>query len=118
MAIDLKLDANHDLAFENGDLVLIDGRLEVLQSVKIRLLFIMLEWAYDFSRGMPWTNGLFDIRMPQVKKESYAKNTIIQTEGVRVLTEFEFNIDRENNGAFIAYKAETIYGPIEAELSI
>lgn len=118
MAIDLKLDENHDLALEDGDLVLIRDRLEVLQAVKIRLLFIRYEWAYDFTIGVPWANGMFDVRVPRVKKEAWLKEAIIQTPGVRVLTDFQFDIDRENNGAFVAFRAETIYGPIEGEMAV
>jgi hypothetical protein len=117
MAIDLKLDENWDLAFEDGDLVLVKDRLEVLQSTKLRLLFIQTEWAYNFSLGVPWANGMFDIRMPRVKKEAYLKDTIIQTVNVRALTDFDFNFDREENGAFVAFKAETTYGPIDGEIS-
>lgn len=118
MAIDLQLDESHDLDLVGGDLVLIRDRLEVLQSVKIRLLFVQFEWAYDAFIGIPWTNGMFDVRTPNVKKEAYVKDAIIQTPGVRALLAFEFNIDRENNGAFIAYQAETVYGPIEQEITI
>lgn len=117
MAIDLKLDENWDLAFEDGDLVLVNERLEVLQSTKMRLLFIQLEWAFNFALGVPWTNGMFDIRTPRVKKEAYLKDTIIQTVGVRVLIDFDFNFDRAENGAFVAFRAETIYGPIDGEVT-
>lgn len=117
MAIDLKLDENYDLAYEDGDLVLVRDRLEVLQSVKFRLLIIQLEWAFNFALGVPWGNGMFDIRVSRVKKEAYLKDTIIQTVGVRALNAFEFNIDRAENGAFVAYEAETVYGSIEGEIT-
>jgi hypothetical protein len=118
MAIDLKLNDDWDLDLVDGDLVLIQDRPEVLQSVKIRLLFIKFEWAYDFTLGIPWGHGMFDVRVPRVKKEHYLKEGIIETLGVRALTAFEFNIDREENGAFVAFTAETIYGPIEGEVTV
>jgi len=118
MAIDFELAENHDLSLVEGDLVLTRDRPEVLQSVKIRLLFIRFEWAYDAFIGIPWATDMFDIRVPIVKKEAYVKDGITQTVGVRALLEFEFNIDRENHGAFIAYTAETVYGPIEQEVTI
>jgi len=117
MSVDLKLNSAHDLDFVDGDLVLIDGRLEVLQSVKMRLLFILREWAYNFTLGVPWTNGMFDVRFPRVKKESALKDTILQTVGVYALTEFNFNIDREEHTAYVSYTAETAYGPIEGEVT-
>jgi hypothetical protein len=118
MAIDLKLNDNWDLDLVDGDLVLIEDRAEVIQSVKIRLLFMQLEWAFDFTLGVPWGNGMFDIRVPRIKKEAYLKDAITQTLGVRALTSFEFNIDREENGAFVAFTAETTYGPVRGEVTV
>jgi hypothetical protein len=118
MATDLELNDAWDLDLVDGDLVLIRDRAEVLQSVKIRLLFIATEWAFDFTIGVPWANGMFDIRWPKIKKESYLKKAITETLGVRALINFEFNIDREEHGAFVAFTAETIYGPVTAEVSV
>ena len=109
---DDKLDSNHDLVLENGDLQPIDDRLEVLQSVKIRLLFIRFEWTFNWLLGVPWMDGMFDIRVPRIQKAEYVKNTIIQTPGVRALTAFEFNLDEQAHGALVGFEAETIYGPI------
>lgn len=53
MARDLKLDAFHDLAIEDGDLQYIEDGAEVAQSWKIRVLWIFGEWYGNISIGVP-----------------------------------------------------------------
>ncbi len=114
---DLKLDNNHDLEVTD-DLAFIDDRAEVLQSVNIRILFIRFEWPYNYLMGIPWTTGMFDIRVPIIQKETFIIETILGTVGVRKMTTFVFNIDRDNKGALVTYEAKTIFGNIQGGASV
>ncbi len=116
--IDIELTSAHDYKIENGDKVLIEGRLEVLQSTKIRLLWIFGEWVFNFLLGIPWMTDMFDVRLPRIQKENHIRKTITGTIGVRTLTNFTFNIDEINHGAFVGYEAETVFGPIEGNISV
>lgn len=115
--IDIELGEGHDLKLTD-DLHLIRDRPEVMQSINIRVLMIRFEWAFAYLLGIPWTTGMFDIRVPKVQKETIVRETILGTVGVRLLTSFLFNIDRVNKGALITYSGETEFGPIEGEASV
>lgn len=115
--IDMELGEGHDLKLTD-DLHLIKDRPEVMQSINIRILFIRFEWAFNYLLGIPWTTGMFDIRVPIIQKETVVEETILGTVGVRLLTSFVFNIDRENKGALITYSGETVFGSIAGGTSI
>jgi hypothetical protein len=114
--IDLAIDECHDLAMPSNDLALVYDRLEVLQSVHVRIKFIKFEWAFDFTLGVPWLDGMFDVQVSQIQKEKVLRDTIIQTLGVSTVNEFLFNTDRVKRGALVTFRGETIYGPIEGEI--
>ena len=116
--IDLKLNENHDLEITD-DLQLIEGREEVLQSTKITLLFIQLEWVFDFTLGIPWLTDMFDIQVPNIQKRKYIVVDLNNVIGLRTLKAFEFNVDDVNKGALVSFSAETNFGPIDdIEVSI
>jgi hypothetical protein len=121
MSIDAKLASEpeiYDIVIEDGDLVLVDGRQEVLQAVTIRLLFILTEWDYNFTLGVPWLTEMFDIRYPLVRKEAHLKETILQTPNVLRITAFLFTVDPIAKGAYVAFTAETSFGPINGEVTV
>lgn len=115
--IDLKLNANHDLEITD-DLQLIEGRLEVLQSTKITLLFIQTEWVFDFTLGIPWLTDMFDIEVAQMEKRKNIIKDLQNVIGLRRLIAFEYNVDDVNKGALVSFSAETNFGPITNEVSI
>lgn len=115
--IDLKLDENHDLEITD-DLQLIEGRLEVLQSTKITILFIQLEWVFNYTLGIPWLTDMFDIEFPQIQKRKFLVVNITQVLGVRQLTAFEYNVDNINKGGLVSFEAETTFGPIKQTVSV
>jgi hypothetical protein len=48
---DILLNENHDMEVTD-DFHILEGRLEVLQSTKITLLFIQLEWVFNWSQNI------------------------------------------------------------------
>jgi hypothetical protein len=113
---DLKLNTSHDLDL-NSDLIFIDERFETVQSVAIRILLIRGECVWDYLAGVPWLNGMFDVRVPNIQKEFYLREVILGTDGVRSIIEFTFYQDTKRV-ANVFYHADTIYGPIEGEVSV
>lgn len=114
---DWRLNECNDIYFADGDMDFVEDREEVLQAVAVRLRLVQGEWAYDFTLGVPWMTGMFDIRVPLILKENYLRKTIRETPGVLALLELNFNQDRENRGALVTFKAQTIYGPVEGTIS-
>jgi hypothetical protein len=114
---DILLNENHDMEITD-DFHIIEGRLEVLQSTKIVLLFIQGEWVFNFVLGVPWLTDMFDIEVANIQKR---KNIVVELNnviGLRTLKAFEFNIDDINKGALVSFSAETNFGPISNEVSI
>lgn len=116
MARDWKLNDCGDLYFGDGDMAFVDDAEEVLQAVSVRLKRIRGEWAFDFTFGIPWITDMFDVRIPLVLRRSYIFRMIVETPGVLNVPELNFNQDRENRGALITFRGNTIYGPIEGAI--
>lgn len=118
--IDLRLDESHDLQLVNGDLVLSRNADEVIQNVKIRLLTMRYEWAFNPLLGIQWidSGGMFDPKVPQREKELAIRETILTTPGVLQMTAFEFQVDPINQAAQVDFTARTIYGEIDLEVTI
>lgn len=117
MATDLKLSGEYDLELDS-DLHWVSDRDEVLQSCTIRLLFIQGESDFNFTLGIPWLTDMFDVQYPNIRKESNIKRTILTTLNVRRLTNFVFNLDPINKGAYVSFTAETVFGPISQEITV
>jgi len=119
MAIDLYLGGqSHDIETLDNDLLLIRDAPEVAQAVKIRLRFILGEWAFAFWLGVDLYGNLFNPATSIEQKEAELKNTILNTPGVESLLDFTFGVDPVERKAIVTYRADTIYEPIEDEVKI
>jgi hypothetical protein len=114
---DIELTSAHDMKVDD-DFHIIEGRLEVLQSTKITLLFIQTEWVFDFTLGIPWFTDMFDIEIPNIEKRKNIVKDLQNVINLRRLTAFEYNVDSVNRGALVSFQAETEFGPISNEVSI
>ncbi len=116
MAVDLKLDAAHDLSVEAGDLALVTEDNEVAQHIKTRLLFWQGEWILDFAEGLDWLDRVFTVHTSQEKRDKVIKDVILGTPGVKELISFVFDMDIPNHSAVITFEVTTIYGSIVQEI--
>lgn len=58
MAKDIKIDFdNNDLAFVDGDLVIVEGDECVKQHIKTGLFILLMDWFLDITKGINWFNG-------------------------------------------------------------
>lgn len=111
MARDLKLDALHDLAIEDGDLAVVDEGTEVAQSWKIRVLWIQGEWYANTAIGMPWFQTMFrQIVGPDQKRQIITDLTraVPGVKSIRSMTE-----TRSGHSGFLALRVETVYNTLE-----
>ncbi len=118
MAKDIKLNTNHDILFENNDIVLLTEDEEIAQSIEIRLLFIKNEWTLDFLMGTQWFDVLFSTQFSDEFKKQYLKDIIIQTDGVIGIDNMSFVVDSATKKANITFTAKTIYGEAAGTASI
>lgn len=117
MATDIKLTAGHDLSITSGDIDLATEGTEVAQSVKIRLLFVESEWLLDYTLGVPWIDVIFSLQYDDTYKGLILRGTILDTDGIRYLKDFEFVVDPNNRGANVSFVAETDYADIVVEVN-
>ena len=115
---DLKLDADHDLTLENGELVFVgkttdtdDLIEEIKQRVKIRLLTAKGEWLYDIEKGIDYMGRIFAGHLEDEAREAHIRAELSDVEGVTMVREIELILDDETRGLTVNAEIETIYGP-------
>ena len=117
MSSDLKLGtATHDLEIVNGDLQLVTESEEVAQSVKIRLLFWKGEWILDYSKGVEYINGIYDLGKSQEYKDQQFKKAILGTKHMKQIIDYVFGVDSANQTASVEFEATTEYGDVVVEI--
>lgn len=82
---DIKYDV--DLTFEDGDLVLVDGRDRVMQHVVTGLKILKGDWLLDYRKGINYFTGLK--AYPKILKAEI-KNAILEVDGVDMVRDYIF----------------------------
>lgn len=82
---DIKYDV--DLTFEDGDLVLIDGKERVMQHVVTGLRLLKGDWLLDYRKGINYFTGLK--AYPKILKAEI-KNAILEVDGVDMVRDYIF----------------------------
>ena len=82
MSQDLKLNTDHDIAIEEGDLVLVAGPDESAQSILIRLYAYFGEWFLDTSLGTPHYEKILGKPFRLDNQAAVYRRRVLQTEGV------------------------------------
>jgi hypothetical protein len=75
------------LSFENGDLVIVDGRDRVLQQVITGLKILLGDWYLDYRKGIDYINGLK--AYPKILK-AQIKKAILEVNGVDSVRDYTF----------------------------
>jgi hypothetical protein len=107
----------HDLEYTAYDCALISDVAQVMQSIKIRLLWIFGEWFRDTRRGVPFFQDEFT-KGDHALVESLLKATILETPEVRNLLSFSTTYDAENRKYTVEFSADTIYGTAEDNINL
>lgn len=114
--IDLKFDKiTHDLAIESSDLRFVEGRDEMLQNLKIRLLFIGGEWFLDTEAGVPYFDEVWIKNPDPALVDDIFKSVILETEGIVDLVEFNSEYNTLTRKYTLSFKANSIYGQVSLE---
>jgi hypothetical protein len=108
----------HDLVFVNYDLVLISGLSYLAQKLKIKLLFFFKEWFLDTTKGMDFYGTLF-VKNPNLNAvDNMIKITIVDTEGVLELLEYNADYSFSDRKLNVTFKVNTIYGELTFKESL
>lgn len=109
---DLKLDTNHDLAVESGDLQFVTDGTEVAQNWRVRMYWLLGEWYYNQNLGLPWLQQMFRQSVTPIQKRQLIIDTTLSTPGVVSIREFNESI--EDRTGTLAMRIATEYNTLES----
>lgn len=110
--MDLKLDDNNDLVFENNQLVLVDGADFVKQLLKQRLQTFIGEWFLDTSLGIPYFQEILKKQVNINAVSNIFKNEILNTPGVIEMETFELDFTEGTRHLSLTFSVRTQTGSI------
>lgn len=105
-------DTTGDLKIVNNKFVLTTGLQAIKQHVKNRFEINLGEWFLDTDIGVPYYRDIFIKNPSFATVEGILKAVILQTPGVLVLEDFNFDYDNKTRRASLKWKALAQDGPI------
>lgn len=114
---DLLLDANNDLVFEGGDLVLSRGVPGVAQACRIALLMFAGEWFLDLDAGIPYWQSILG-QKPAVAKAAAkiaVREALQSVEGVLEITKLEVNFVGASRTLTVTWAVRCAFGETPAD---
>ena len=113
--IDEKLDpATHDMAYSGYDEQIVSDAEQVLQNIKIRLLFIKGEFFLNTQIGTIDFDTLASKNNVKNMVDAAIKATIKDTPEVTSILSYESTLNGPARTLNINFTAETIYGPVKS----
>ena len=100
---DLMLDSNSDLAIENGDLQLTDGKQTLEQRIKRALLTFKGEWFLDEDIGIPYFQEILGQKNSIEAIKAIFVDAILKIEGVQELKDLKIKLNNEERGLGINF---------------
>jgi len=96
--MDIALNSSHDIFVTNSDLTLTTDENFIVQSLTIRLQFILAEWFLDTFAGLPYPTVIFERRTNISTIYNLYSTEILNTIGVQEIIELTlipFNDERK-----------------------
>lgn len=118
MAIDLDFNNEGDISISGGDLALKQGVDEVVQAVRITLLLIKGESAYNTDAGVDWFDTMFSTNSSLEEKEFEIREAILSVPGVKSLQSFLFEADTVTRSVRITYTATSFEGVVTDQIEV
>lgn len=121
--IDLMLDpSTHDWPTpsiaNNYDIPLVDGIEQISQNLNIRLRFFAGEWYLNTLVGIPYFQFFFIKNPNRIQVETFLKDAILDTPGVRDLTSFSSDFNGKNREFSVNFSASTESGEVQIEAQL
>lgn len=116
--VDLLVDADGDIVFDNGDLPFASGVDGVVQEIMFNLQFIKGEWELDLDKGVPWfENDVVDEReaiigskYDQRRAEAEFRKGIVGTSDVIQILSFTIDFNRKERKVRCSFQVKTAFG--------
>lgn len=116
---DILLDrATHDVVTDGYDLSLVTGVDLIRQRIKQRILTIQGEWFLDTDAGLPWFDQIIGKGAEEQEISALLIQSIIETEGVDALVEFDLTIDRRARTMLLQFRVTADGTEIAEELTL
>lgn len=115
---DILQDANGDILIVNNTPAIVEGLQEISQRITQRLRTFYGEWFLDNTRGVKYLEEILRKNPNETLRDSLLKDEIKGTPGVLELEAYLFAEDKTTRTGTITFKARTISGNIEAEVSV
>lgn len=101
-----------DLALENGDVVILDGRDQIRQAIFCNFRFFLAEWFLDLREGVPYFQEIL-VKSPNLETVSSAfREALRKTPGVTEINLFELELDTANRRLLFRFEVSTDDGLI------
>ncbi|MDU7817794.1 MULTISPECIES: hypothetical protein [Klebsiella] len=103
-------DDDGDYTFGQGDDTwLVNSPEAVAQAIKTRFLLWYGQWFLDTTEGTPWIQSVLGKQRPDTYNLAIRRR-ILETQGVRSITEFNTEVDGRTRRVSFTATVETIYG--------
>lgn len=110
--IDLLIDDNNELVFENGDLVWSRGIDAVVQQCRIALQMFQDEWFLNLDAGLPYWDQILG-QKPAVAMQAaqiYIRRELERVDAVVAITKLEVTYVRETRTLKVRWQVDTEFG--------
>lgn len=99
-----------DISFdEQGNIDLIRGAAEIAQEIVTRIYFIKNSWFLDLELGVDYFGVVFASTSTRSAVDQEFINTILDTDGVQSLNNYQSSIDSSRN-FIVVFNAQTVEG--------
>lgn len=96
--IDIGFDENHDMYISGSDIAFTDENDGLVQKLIIRLQFLFEEWFLDNTKGIPYTQFIFEKGSSIEDIYSIFRQEIKDTEGVENIVSLELFPNADSRG--------------------
>ena len=102
----------YDLDVSLADAHLIDGAEQVRQQLEIKLKLWTGEWFLNTAFGTPYLQKILGKQLSLSGVIAALRISILEVEGVRSITEFDYTFDNTTRKFDVYFVADTAYGLI------
>ncbi|MGG6311557.1 DUF2634 domain-containing protein [Paenibacillus macerans] len=109
--ISLKLDESGDLVFQNGELVMISGDADLMQSCRLAIGTNKGEWFLDPTAGITFSKFLGK-KISEDEMRDELRAGLLQEPRIRSVDEITFDIDRKSRKMTVRFTASGMDGEL------
>lgn len=110
--VDLLVDDDNDIVFENGDLVLSTGIEAITQQCRIVMQMFQGEWFLNLDAGLPYWDQILG-QKPNIAIQAatiYVRRELMLVDGVVDILKLETTFDKTSRRLTISWQVDTEFG--------